>query len=31
MPGYDDDSQELFKQKIFYVQCLQQSTTECIG
>ena len=29
MPGYDDDSQELFKQKqIFHVQCLQQSTTE---
>ena len=28
MPGYDDDSQELFKQKpIFHLQCLQQSTT----
>ena len=29
MPGYDDDSQELFRQKtLFHVQCLQQSPTK---
>ena len=32
MPGYDDDSQELFQQKpILHVKCFQQSTTKWHG